>query len=131
MGVLSAHLHHGVPGTVVSQLSQPVDEALAGLAVDPARLHHGLALFHKLHHTGGRQFHHMNQRGVVLADFGGIGESHEATEMESFRPKLRHVKASVRRGIHSITWNYSAQARFVSGKFEEEVHLWLLPVPRV
>lgn len=68
---------------------------------------------------------------VVLVDFEGIGESHEATKMESFNLKLRHVKANVRWGIHSITWNYNAQARFVSGKFEEEVHLWLLPVPRV
>lgn len=61
--MLSTHLHHGVPGTVVSQLSQPVDKALAGLTVDPAGLHHGLALFHKLHHTGGRQFYRMNQDG--------------------------------------------------------------------
>lgn len=40
------HLHHGVPGAVVSQLLQPGGEALAGLTVDAARLHHGLALFH-------------------------------------------------------------------------------------
>lgn len=46
-----AHLQHGVPGAVVSQLPQPVDEAPAGLAVDPAGLHHGLALFHQLQHT--------------------------------------------------------------------------------
>lgn len=45
------HLHHGIPGTVVSQLSQPVDEALAGLTVDPVGLHHGLALLHELDHT--------------------------------------------------------------------------------
>lgn len=43
-----AHLHHAVPGAVVSQVSEAADEALAGLAVDSARLQHGLALFHKL-----------------------------------------------------------------------------------
>lgn len=44
----SFHLHHLVPGAVVTQLPQAVHKALAGLAVDPARLQHGLALFHKL-----------------------------------------------------------------------------------
>lgn len=44
----TTHLHHGVPGAVVSQVLQPGDEALAGLTVDAARLHHGLALFHEL-----------------------------------------------------------------------------------
>lgn len=44
----TTHLHHGVPGAVVSQLLQPGDEALAGLTVDAARLHHGLALLHEL-----------------------------------------------------------------------------------
>lgn len=42
----STHLHHGVPGAVVSQLLQPGGEALAGLTVDAARLHHGVALLH-------------------------------------------------------------------------------------
>lgn len=45
------HLHHLVPGAVVSQLPEAVDEALAGLAVDPACLQHGLALFHQLDDT--------------------------------------------------------------------------------
>lgn len=36
---------------MVSQLPHAVDEALAGLTVDPARLQHGLALFHKLDDT--------------------------------------------------------------------------------
>lgn len=44
-----SHLHHEVPGALVSQLPEAGDEALAGLAVGPARLQHGLALFHKLH----------------------------------------------------------------------------------
>lgn len=47
----TTHLHHAVSGALVSELPQAVDEALAGLAVDPARLHHGMALFHKLDDT--------------------------------------------------------------------------------
>lgn len=48
----TTHRHHAVPGaTLVSELPEAVDEALAGLAVDPARLHHGMALFHKLDDT--------------------------------------------------------------------------------
>lgn len=43
-----SNLHHLVPGAVVSQVAQAVHKALAGLAVDPARLQHGLALFHQL-----------------------------------------------------------------------------------
>lgn len=39
----------------MSQLPQPVDEALAGLAVDPAGLQHGLALLHELDNTGVKQ----------------------------------------------------------------------------
>lgn len=50
-GRFIAHLHHGVPRAVVSQLPQPVDEALAGLTVGPAGLHHGLALLHQLDHS--------------------------------------------------------------------------------
>ena len=49
--VCSPHLHHLVPGALVSQLPEAVDEALAGLAVDSARLQHGLALFHELRDT--------------------------------------------------------------------------------
>lgn len=48
MPLCPSHLHHVVPGAVESQLPQPVDEALAGLAVDSARFQHGLTLFHKL-----------------------------------------------------------------------------------
>lgn len=48
----SSHLHHVLPGAVVSQLPEAVDEALAGLAVDSACLQHGLALFHKLEGHG-------------------------------------------------------------------------------
>ena len=44
----SSHLHRLVPGALMSQLPEAVDEALAGLAVDSAGLQHGLALFHEL-----------------------------------------------------------------------------------
>lgn len=43
------HLHHLVPGALMSQLPQAVDEALTALAVDPTGLQHGLALLHQLH----------------------------------------------------------------------------------
>lgn len=46
MTCATAHLHHVVPGALVSELPQAVDKALAGLAVDPACLHHGMALFY-------------------------------------------------------------------------------------
>lgn len=49
--VCSSHLHHLVPRALVSQLSETVDEALAGLAVGSARVQHGLTLFHKLQDT--------------------------------------------------------------------------------
>lgn len=51
MSVCFSHLHRAVPGALVSQLLEAVDEALAGLAVGPAGLQHGLALFHKLEDT--------------------------------------------------------------------------------
>lgn len=35
----------------MSQLPEAVDEALAGLAVDSARVQHGLALLHELRDT--------------------------------------------------------------------------------
>lgn len=42
------HLHHLVPGALMSQLPQAVDKALTALAVDPTGLQHGLALLHQL-----------------------------------------------------------------------------------
>lgn len=49
--VRSSHLHHLVSTALVAQLSEAVDKALAGLAVDSACLQHGLALFHQLQNT--------------------------------------------------------------------------------
>lgn len=77
----TTHLHHGVPGAVLAQLPQPVDEALAGLAVDPAGLHHGLALLHQLEHTGRHQYHHVNQGWEVMRQRQHEGEVEAAPQV--------------------------------------------------
>lgn len=58
------HLHHLVPGALVSQIPEAVDEALAGLAVDPARLQHGLALFHELENRDKQHHSHPSSWGL-------------------------------------------------------------------
>lgn len=96
------HLHHGVPGAVVSQLPQPVDEALAGLAVGPAGLHHGLALFHQLEHT-------RRTPGLAReARRGGGAPFRRCLEATGTWRNVDSKKCVLREGKRgSVTWNYA------------------------
>lgn len=79
----------------MSQLLEPGDEALAGLTVDAARLHHGLALLHELGDN-----HFTRSIKTLIEIFVAREQKPGQTQREYFSLKL---------SCDGVTWSHGAQ----------------------